>query len=207
MPLARFLAMLAPLGFLLALITPVRAQEVDTREPNNKSPQAEVDAQGVKLAEAPKLKATSAEPAATPRPTPSENVTVNLVHRMVDRGLLSASDAEELIKQAESDAQIARAHNASLRTTSTADSSSSPLPAPDVPSFADGTAADPRTPSEGPPVPASGEDEVRVTYVPEIVKQQLRDEIREDVLQQAREENWASPRTFPAWALRLTPFA
>ena len=207
MPLARFLAMLAPVGCVLALITPVRAQEVETREPNNKSPQAEVDAQGVKLAQAAKVKATSVEPAATPRPTPSENVTVNLVHRMVDRGLLSASDAEELIKQAENDAEIARVHNASLRTSSTPDSSSSPLPAPDVPSFADGTAADPRTPSEGPPVPANGEDEVRVTYVPEIVKQQLRDEIREDVLQQAREENWASPRTFPAWALRLTPFA
>src|SRR5215471_19156260 len=159
MPLARFLAMLAPLGFLLALITPVRAQEVDTREPNNKSPQAEVDAQGVKLAQAAKVKATSAEPAATPRPTPSENVTVNLVHRMVDRGLLSASDAEELIKQAESDAQIARAHNASLRTSSTTvDSSSAQLPAPDVPTLADQTAPYPRAPSEGPPAPAGGED-------------------------------------------------
>jgi hypothetical protein len=63
------------------------------------------------------------------------------------------------------------------------------------------TPPSPLPPSENP------DDEVRVAYVPEIVKQQLRDEIREEVLQQARDENWASPRTFPGWALRLTPFA
>src|SRR5262249_30522512 len=139
--------------------------------------------------------------------TPSENVTVNLVHRMVDRGLLSASDAEELIKQAEHDADIARARNFALRASSgdTVTSTNSPLPPPDVPTPTDGSAIDTRVPpAEG---PANAEDEVRVAYVPEIVKQQLRDEIREQVLQQARDENWANPRVFPGWALRLTPFA
>src|SRR5262249_7490752 len=54
---------------------------------------------------------------------------------------------------------------------------------------------------------ADGEDAVSVSYVPEIVKQQLREEIKQDVMEQAREENWANPRIFPTWALRITPFA
>jgi hypothetical protein len=50
------------------------------------------------------------------------------------------------------------------------------------------------------------EDVVRVTYVPEIVKAQLREEIKREVMDQAREENWASPRTFPDWVTRFRLF-
>jgi len=51
---------------------------------------------------------------------------------MVDRGLLSASDAEDLIKQAEHDADIARARNFALKTASIGDANStaSALPPP-----------------------------------------------------------------------------
>jgi hypothetical protein len=178
------------------------------------SAQIETNAQGEKLAQANSTAAVPGEhptpsaAAASPKPTPSENVTVNLVHRMVDRGLLTPADAEDLIQQAEHDAEIARAQKANASTRSAAvNANSAALPAPDVP-VAPGespleTAAPPAVSSRVP----DGEDEVRVTYVPEIVKQQLRDEIRQDVMEQAREENWANPRTFPAWALRITPFA
>src|SRR5262249_56757653 len=54
---------------------------------------------------------------------------------------------------------------------------------------------------------ADGEDAVSVSYVPEVVKEQLREEIKQDVMEQARAENWANPRIFPTWALRITPFA
>jgi hypothetical protein len=186
-----------------------RTVEVDIGG-GNESPQVQVNAQGLTLAQSDAAKTSAAaQPvpavsAATPKPTPSENVTVNLVHRMVERGLLTASDGEDLIKQAEHDAEVARAQNAALRTASSTEVA---LPAPDVPTLANEPATN--TPTPASPLPPSGspEDEVRVAYVPEIVKQQLRDEIREEVLQQAREENWASPRTFPGWALRLTPFA
>src|SRR5215813_4088242 len=193
----------------LSLMNSARAGEIE----NDEGPHVEVNPQGVRVAQTtppnPHVSAevATAKSSPTPRPTPSENVTVNLVHRMVDRGLLSASDAEELIKQAEHDADIARARNFALRASSgdTVTSTNSPLPPPDVPTPTDGSAIDTRVPpAEG---PANVEDEVRVAYVPEIVKQQLRDEIREQVLQQARDENWANPRVFPGWALRLTPFA
>src|SRR5262249_22412667 len=59
--------------------------------------------------------------------------------------------------------------------------------------------------AQAPPPPS--DDTVRVTYVPEVVKKQIREEIKEEVLTQAREENWAAPRTFPEWASRFSFFA
>ncbi len=52
--------------------------------------------------------------------------------------------------------------------------------------------------------PAPSDDEVRVPYVPEVVKDQMRDEIKADVLKQARDENWASPRAVPDWVPRVS---
>lgn len=43
----------------------------------------------------------------------------------------------------------------------------------------------------------------RVAYVPDIVKQQLRDEIKGQVLAQAKAENWAAPNTHPEWTERI----
>ncbi len=50
------------------------------------------------------------------------------------------------------------------------------------------------------------EDTVRVTYVPETVKAQIREEIKQDVMAQARDENWANPRTFPEWVSKFRLF-
>ena len=54
---------------------------------------------------------------------------------------------------------------------------------------------------------AEPEDTVRVQYIPETVKAQLREEIKQEVLDQAREEHWAAPRSFPEWVSRVHPFA
>ena len=42
-----------------------------------------------------------------------------------------------------------------------------------------------------------------VTYVPEMVKQQLREEIKREVMAKAEKENWASPGAYPEWAQRI----
>ncbi len=52
-----------------------------------------------------------------------------------------------------------------------------------------------------PPQPA--EDSVRVTYIPEIVKAQMREQIKQDVMAEARKENWAAPKTIPGWVPRF----
>lgn len=46
--------------------------------------------------------------------------------------------------------------------------------------------------------------EVRVQYVPAIVRQQIRDEIKAEVMNTAKQENWAAPNTFPDWASRIS---
>jgi hypothetical protein len=147
--------------------------------------------------------------AAVPKPTPSQNVTINLINRLVERGVLTQADADELIKQAEEDAATARAMAVKQQSPSARPDeaptvfSAEPTPLPQ--NLAD---AGPMPPSAPPDANESteGEEAVSVSYVPEIVKEQLRDEIREQVLEQAREENWANPRIFPSWVLRFTPF-
>lgn len=52
-------------------------------------------------------------------------------------------------------------------------------------------------------VPAAN-GEVRVQYVPAIVREQIRDEIKAEVMSTAKQENWAAPNTFPDWASRIS---
>lgn len=47
---------------------------------------------------------------------------------------------------------------------------------------------------------------VRVTYIPEVVKQQIRDEVRADVMAQAKAEGWAAPDEIPDWLATFEPF-
>ena len=123
---------------------------------------------------APSTPPASPAPGASPVAR-SQNVTINLINRLVERGVLTKEDAAELIKQAEDDAALARAQ-----------------------------AAAPAPPAPTPPQPT--DDEVRVTYVPEVVKNQIRDEIKEEVVEQAREEHWATPNSLPEWVSRFRLF-
>jgi hypothetical protein len=52
------------------------------------------------------------------------------------------------------------------------------------------------------PPPAAGV--VRVPYVPQIVRNQIRDEIKQDVMAQAQAEGWASKNLIPDWINRIT---
>ncbi len=64
------------------------------------------------------------------------------------------------------------------------------------------SAAPETAPAEA-PVP---DDTVRVTYVPEVVKQQLRQEVKQDVLDEARKEGWATPQAVPGWITKFRLF-
>jgi hypothetical protein len=48
-----------------------------------------------------------------------------------------------------------------------------------------------------------GKKVVRVPYVPESVKNEMRNQIKEEVLVQARSERWGEPGTFPEWTKRF----
>jgi len=45
---------------------------------------------------------------------------------------------------------------------------------------------------------------VRGVYLPEAEKQRIREEIKAEVLETAKAENWAQPNTLPAWTRRIT---
>jgi hypothetical protein len=100
-------------------------------------------------------------------PARSQNVTINLINRLVQRGVLAKEDAADLIKQAEDDAATARAEAVANQ------------------------------------LPPMTDDTVRVTYIPESVKKQMRDQIKQEVMTQARNENWAAPRSLPEWVTRV----
>ncbi len=129
---------------------------------------------------------------ATAPSTPSQNVTVNLINLMVKRGLISKDDAAALIKQAEQEAADAREQ--AVVSQATASQAQSHV------SASESTAAAPAGPT--PAVPADG-DTVDVAYVPDVVKNQIRDEVKADVMKQAHDEHWASADTTPDWVHRF----
>jgi hypothetical protein len=118
-----------------------------------------------------------AAPAAAP--APSQNVTVNLINRLVQKGILTQDEAGALIKQAEADVAIA-ARNAAAQAQALAQAEVAALPPPNA-------------------------DDVRVTYIPEVVRNNMRDEIKQELMAQAREEKW-SEKAAPAWTSKFRPF-
>ena len=126
----------------------------------------------------------------------SQNVTINLINRLVERGVLSKEDAAELIKQAEEDAVEARAQTNAIAAIQ---SVNPPPPITDE----NGASLAPVAVAD---LSAEAEDTVRVTYIPETVKAQLREEIKQEVLDQARDERWAAPAQFSGMGLARPAF-
>lgn len=62
--------------------------------------------------------------------------------------------------------------------------------------------------AESPPAPAAelgkdGKRVVRVAYVPESMKLEIRDQVRQEVLAQAKSERWGDPGALPSWLDRF----
>jgi hypothetical protein len=151
---------------------------------------------------------TTAVPAGAP-PSPSLNLTINLINRLVQRGALTQADADELIRMAEDDTRRAQAMAGGAGGAAGGAGSPNPLAQSAAGSAAAVTSAPGSSQTSAavaPTPPAIPDGTVRVTYVPEIVKRQIRDELRQDVLAQARAEGWAAPRILPEWVTRFKIF-
>lgn len=96
---------------------------------------------------------------------PSSNVTVNLIGRLVQKGILTQAEAVVLVQQAEADAATAAQNNV-------------------VPPNADDT---------------------RVSYIPEVVRNNMRDQIKQELMAAAHEEKW-SEKSSPDWTSKFHPF-
>ncbi|MCP3401764.1 putative porin [Bradyrhizobium sp. CCGB20] len=112
---------------------------------------------------------------------PSSNATVNLINLLVKQGTLSEEQAATLVKQADDEAYVARQATR------------------DAAAKAEGAEKKATSAADATSPPGTK----RVTYVPEIVKKQLREEIRAEVMDRAHKENWASPGMYPEWAQRI----
>lgn len=121
-------------------------------------------------------------PAAAAHPASADAIAIHLVKRLVEKGILSQEEATAMIREAEQQSAAAAA--------SAATAAPAPAPAP--------TAA---------PLPAepSPEEELRITYVPDVVREQLRDEIQRELEVKAREEDWGNTQP-PEWTKRWKPF-
>jgi hypothetical protein len=136
----------------------------------------------------------SARAADSAAPTPpSPNATINLINLMVKRNLISQEDADGLIRQAQQEADMARAQTATTQATvQRALDAQQAQPAP-------GTAAQAQT-------PAASDDEMRIAYVPDVVKKQITDQVTQNVMEQTREEQLAdtiAASQVPDWVKRF----
>lgn len=139
------------------------------------SPAADLIARADQPAEPPPIAASGSR---------SQNVTINLINRLVERGVLTKQDSQDLIRLAEEDAAVARAQASAVEH--------------DLAVARE--AAQTAVQQTAPPVT---DDQVRVTYIPESVKTQMREEIKEEIMAKARAENWAAPNSIPDWVPRF----
>lgn len=104
---------------------------------------------------------------------PSDSAMVNLVRLLVEQKILTREKGDALLAQAQAEASQARA--AQARAVAPVQQAASELPPP-----------------------PSGT--VRVPYVPETVRAKIREELRTEVLAQAKAEGWAAPdKAAPDW--------
>lgn len=118
------------------------------------------------------------------------NTTLNLIDLLVQQGILDKRKAGEMIEQAEKKASEEARAEARKEARESAESKAQGAGRPDV---APGT--------------------VRVTYVPDFVKDEIRADVTKelqaqvvkDVKAQAKEEKWGIPAALPEWVSRIKP--
>lgn len=102
--------------------------------------------------------------------------TQQLVEFLVNKGVLTKTQANEFAEQ------VAKKKTAEKPAVSAA------------------AAANPSSAAVAP----SADGAIHVTYVPDIVKNKMKEELRQEVMAQAKAEHWAAPDEMPAWTKHLT---
>lgn len=108
------------------------------------------------------------------------DTTISLVNALVEQGVLTREKADAIIAQARQAGVKAAAAAAPANSASTVAPVATVPPAPDL---APGT--------------------VRVPYVPEVVRQEITEQVKKDVLAQAKTERWGEPGALPDWLHRI----
>lgn len=130
--------------------------------------------------------------------SPSQSVTVNLINALVRRGILDKAEAEQMIRMAEAEAEVARAQSQAEMFA--------------IAQIAANEAAAEQAAIEA-AVSAPSEDDVRVTYIPDPVRLQIKEDIKTELVNEARGRDpkaFASIHTgavlLPEWVQMVRPF-
>jgi hypothetical protein len=124
--------------------------------------------------------------------SPSQSVTVNLINALVKRGILDKAEAEEMIRMAEAEAEVARAQSQAEMFA--------------IAQIAANEAAAQQSQIEQ-AISAPTEDDVRVTYIPEPVRTQIKEDIKVELINESRRGAFASINPIiPEWVPMLKPF-
>ena len=95
--------------------------------------------------------------------TPTGNVTINLIQKLVKRGILTQEEANEMIRQSEAEAEAVRAQS-QTDMVAIAQAAAVQVVATSSPAGSD--------------LPPSSPDDIRVTHIPQPVKDQIKEEIK-----------------------------
>jgi hypothetical protein len=107
-------------------------------------------------------------------PARADEQTVKLIKLLIQKGILSPGQANDLLKET-APAPRGHAHAAPA----------APLESEEA-------------------APAANPGQIRVTYVPQFIRKQIADQVRAQVMDEAKEEGWAAPNALPDWTQRIT---
>ena len=119
-----------------------------------------------------------------------DSTTIRLIQLLIQKGILTQGQAASLLSQAQPGA--GRPPVAGRHTPHAARAATIAASAPEAQAEAPVT-----------PVPPG---EVRVTYVPQFVRDQIAAEVRAQVLGQVQSQGWAQPHELPDWLHRITVY-
>ena len=138
-------------------------------------------------------------------PSMAESLAVNLVKRMVERGMMSKDDAQDLFRVAEADVNAAKEKRRKRKAATQELALATGVPVPGVTAPSGAPVA-----STGGAAGAGGTDaigeKIRVTYVPEFVKKELRDQIKDELKLEVKNGGFLSPTVLPEWVSAWRPF-
>ena len=124
-----------------------------------------------------------------------QSPVVNLIKQLAKKRVLSKEVADELLREAEeSAAKSAAAQNAfAMPAAQSGVAAANPV-------TQSGVSATSTLPVVEPVAPGV----VRVPYIPESMKFEMTEQIKHEVLAQARGERWGDPGTLPGWLSRIS---
>ncbi len=172
----------------LPVIAPKREPEVAMQETQGIEPLPAETKPDNQAAPAPTAPPLGAGP--DPAYTPTGNVTINLIHKLVERGILTKAEADDMIKQAEAEAMAVRAQNQS-EMVAIAEAAAVQVVASTAP--AEGQA------------PSASPGDIRVTHIPQPVRDQIKEEIKLELATDRVGAKIANTFKLPPWVEKADP--